>query len=241
MTRYATTSDCRMRIIRALLDDSVDTPCGICDRCAGPKFSAAVSRSTVAEARRFLRAQPIVIEPRTAWPLGLSDVRGRISNSELVEPGRAACRLSDDESGRVLRSDLAAGTPFSQELVDHLVLTLKRWNPSPKPQWITFVPSHRPGDPVARLARAVAGEVGLRCYPIVRVASKRPQCEMQNSAQQVINTLQAISVEAVPDTRPVLLIDDVVRSRWTLTIAARALRRAGVSLVLPLICGAEFG
>jgi ATP-dependent DNA helicase RecQ len=241
MTRYVTTSDCRMRIIRALLDDLVETPCGICDRCAGPTFSAQVSRSTEAKARQFLRSQPIVIEPRSTWPLGLSIVRGRISPSEVVEPGRAACRLHDDELGRVLRGELGDGRAFSQELVDHIVLTVKRWNPSPKPQWVTFVPSQRSGDPVARLAQAVAEKVGLPCHSAVNVARKCPQGEMKNSAQQVLNTFEAFSVDTVPDTRPVLLIDDVVRSRWTLTIVGRALRRAGAALVLPLTCGAELG
>ena len=33
--------------------------------------------------------------------------------------------------------------------------------------------------------------------------------------------------------RPVLLVDDVVHSRWTMTTAARALRRAGAREVLP--------
>ena len=32
---------------------------------------------------------------------------------------------------------------------------------------------------------------------------------------------------------PVLLVDDLVDSRWTVTVAARALRRAGAPAVLP--------
>ena len=38
---------------------------------------------------------------------------------------------------------------------------------------------------------------------------------------------------------PVLLVDDVVDSRWTLTVAARELRRAGAEAVLPLALAAE--
>ena len=36
---------------------------------------------------------------------------------------------------------------------------------------------------------------------------------------------------------PVLLVDDVADSRWTLTVAARALRRAGAPAVLPFTLG----
>ena len=32
---------------------------------------------------------------------------------------------------------------------------------------------------------------------------------------------------------PILLVDDVVDSRWTLTVAAQALRQAGADVVLP--------
>ena len=33
---------------------------------------------------------------------------------------------------------------------------------------------------------------------------------------------------------PVLLVDDLIDSRWTMTVAARALRLAGAEAVLPL-------
>ena len=35
----------------------------------------------------------------------------------------------------------------------------------------------------------------------------------------------------------VMLIDDLVDSRWTVTVAGRALRRAGAGAVLPLVLG----
>ena len=38
---------------------------------------------------------------------------------------------------------------------------------------------------------------------------------------------------------PVLLVDDVVDSRWTLTVAARELRLAGAPAVLPLALAVE--
>ncbi|MGH9271482.1 MAG: hypothetical protein ACRDZ2_09420, partial [Ilumatobacteraceae bacterium] len=38
---------------------------------------------------------------------------------------------------------------------------------------------------------------------------------------------------------PILLVDDLADSRWTLTIAARALRRAGAAEVLPLVLALE--
>ncbi len=108
----------------------------------------------------------------------------------------------------------------------------------PRPAWITYVPSRRPGDPVGDFAHRLADRVGLPCHAVVDLADdKQTQSEVHNSAQQVRNVLGAFAVAAVPDTRPVLLIDDTVNSRWTLTTVARHLRRAGVSSVLPLVIG----
>ncbi len=36
-------------------------------------------------------------------------------------------------------------------------------------------------------------------------------------------------------TGPVLLVDDLADSRWTMTVAGRELRRAGASGVLPFV------
>ncbi len=38
---------------------------------------------------------------------------------------------------------------------------------------------------------------------------------------------------------PVLLVDDLVSSRWSLTVAARALRAAGAPAVLPLVLAVD--
>jgi ATP-dependent DNA helicase RecQ len=43
----------------------------------------------------------------------------------------------------------------------------------------------------------------------------------------------AVDRDAVPTREPVLLLDDTVDSRWTLTEAGAALRRAGVVAVWP--------
>jgi ATP-dependent DNA helicase RecQ len=38
---------------------------------------------------------------------------------------------------------------------------------------------------------------------------------------------------------PVLLVDDVLDSGWTMTVAARQLRRAGAPAVLPFVLGLD--
>ena len=58
---------------------------------------------------------------------------------------------------------------------------------------------------------------------------------MANSVQQARNVDGSLTIQAerVPEG-PVLLVDDMVDSRWTLTVGAWLLRRHGAGEVWPL-------
>jgi ATP-dependent DNA helicase RecQ len=69
----------------------------------------------------------------------------------------------------------------------------------------------------------------------------RPGEGAMNSAQRlavVWNRFQLERPEAVTG-RSVLLVDDRTVTGWTLTVAARTLRRAGATAVHPLVLAAE--
>ena len=119
----------------------------------------------------------------------------------------------------------------------------ERWRPNPPPTWVTFVPSDsRPGF-VEGFARALARKLDL---PIVAVLTSRPgsapQASMQNSVQQLRNVHEKLGVggSAVPDG-PVLLVDDVVDSGWTLTVAGDLLRSAGSGPAFPFALATASG
>jgi ATP-dependent DNA helicase RecQ len=56
---------------------------------------------------------------------------------------------------------------------------------------------------------------------------------MENSAQQVRNLLEAFSVEHGILSAPVLLVDDVIDSGWTMTMIAALLRKNNSGPVFP--------
>lgn len=56
---------------------------------------------------------------------------------------------------------------------------------------------------------------------------------MQNSAMQFQNVDQAFTVDGSIDEGPVLLVDDVVDSRWTMTVIGALLQEAGSGPVVP--------
>lgn len=110
------------------------------------------------------------------------------------------------------------------------------WAPSPPPTWVTCIPSSSSGSgAVEDFARRLAERVGLPFVAaLARDRETAPQREMENSAQQCRNVWGAFLVSDAP-TGPVLLVDDTVDSRWTLTVAGFALREAGVDAVAPLV------
>ena len=56
---------------------------------------------------------------------------------------------------------------------------------------------------------------------------------MENSAQQVSNLLGAFSVERGILSAPVILVDDVIYSGWTMTMIAALLRMNNSGPVFP--------
>jgi ATP-dependent DNA helicase RecQ len=66
-----------------------------------------------------------------------------------------------------------------------------------------------------------------------------PQSAMENSATQAANVLDAFEFGR-PDGSPLpdgpgLVLDDALRSGWTMTVVAEGLRSAGSGLVLPFV------
>jgi ATP-dependent DNA helicase RecQ len=61
---------------------------------------------------------------------------------------------------------------------------------------------------------------------------------MENSSQQARNVDGSLRIQGNVPTGPVLLVDDMVDSRWTLTVAAYLLASNGSGLVYPLALAA---
>ena len=229
MAEYATTDECRMDLLRSYLDDSQTQPCGICDKCLSERGELIVTTQRVQAAVDFLRGKELAIEPRKQIP-----GEGRIPIEHRCEPGRVLALWGDGGWGALAQQGKAAGR-FDDELVEASVELIQgRWKPKPVPTWVAYVPSLTHPTLVQDFARRVAQRLGLPCHDaVVNVQATQPQKFMQNSAQQYANIRGAFRVSSAVDSGPVLLVDDVVDSRWTFTVIASQLRSAGAGLVFP--------
>ena len=234
MVDYATTTTCLMEFLRRQLDDPDAAPCGRCANCTGERWDVTPASELVEEARRHLRGQILSIEPRRQWPAGLDEPKGRIPAELQAQEGRALSGYGDGELGALVAADRGAEDPwFSDELVTAAATMIRdAWRP--EVAWVTCVPSHRHVDLVPSFARRLADTLGLPFAEVIRKAREnQPQGAAFNSAQQLRNVWCAFEVSGDLPDGPVLLVDDTVDSRWTLTVIAAALRAADSGPVVP--------
>jgi ATP-dependent DNA helicase RecQ len=232
MRAYVDTETCRMAFLGGLLNDPAAGECGHCANDGGLRWPRSVSPALVQEAVGFLRRDVRAIEPRRQWPEGAKIPKP-------AEEGRALCILGDPGWGRdvarVVSAEPGADTRFEDHLAGAAMEVIRgRWRPNPMPEWVTCVPSaSRPGS-VEAFAQRLASALALPFAACLTTSGGSPQARMQNSAQQAANARSKLGVvPASVRSGPVLLVDDLVDSRWTLTMAGSLLRENGSGPVLP--------
>lgn len=241
---YVEHAGCLMKFISRALDDPSAEPCGRCANCAGDFVARTVRPELVREAIAFLCRDFQTIEPRKQWPEVLPDAKSRtILPEHRLESGRALCIYGDAGWGRAVRIGKYRDLRFVDELVrEAATLIHDRWRPEPRPTWVTAIPSWRHPALVPDFARRLAAALGLPYHQALANMQETPeQKTMQNSVQQFRNVFAALRAAGHLPSGPVLLVDDIVDSRWTLTVAGYLLRRADVSAVFPFTLAVAAG
>jgi ATP-dependent DNA helicase RecQ len=148
-------------------------------------------------------------------------------------------RWRDAGWGQLVAEDKHAGH-FRDELVEAVAeLVRDRWRPRPSPAWVTCVPSRQHRDLVPDFARRLAAQLRLPFVGAVsKVRDNEPQKLQQNRYRQCRNLDGVFAVAPGIAAGPVLLVDDMVDSAWTLTVVAALLRQAGSGPVWPVALAA---
>ena len=209
-----------------------------------PPLPTHVGEALVDEATAFLQRTGLTIQPRKQWPLGgmpkyglLAPLGPRgIAHEHIAQPGKALCIWGDAGWGGLVRQGKYHDGKFADDLVGACVKMVREWNPQPKPTWVTCVPSLRHPDLVPNFAKRLAAALGLPFHMVIAKTDARPeQKTMANSTQQARNIDGSLALNGQPvPYGPVILVDDMVDSRWTLTVSAWLLRQAGSGEVWPM-------
>ncbi|MCK9419861.1 MAG: RecQ family ATP-dependent DNA helicase [Nitrospirae bacterium] len=204
-----------------------------------PDLTDTLDQVLVQEAVKFLRRTSLPIEPRAKWPDGgmlKYQLKGLIPPEHRAQPGKALCIWGDAGWGSAVREGKYRDSHFADDLIEACKNLVLEWKPVPAPVWVTCIPSLRHPKLVPDFAKRLADALHLPFHPVIERTENRPeQKTMANSVQQARNVDGSLAVkkDKLPKG-PVLLVDDIVDSRWTFTVAAWLLRSNGCSEVFPL-------
>jgi ATP-dependent DNA helicase RecQ len=161
-----------------------------------------------------------------------------------METGRAVARLTDLGWGVRLREVLTrvddTDAPADDRVLAACVEVLAGWDWAVRPAAVVSVPSLRRPQLVASVAGHLATLGRLADLGALSLTTDEPTSGPGgNSAFRLASVHHRFTVSPELAGRlaaldgPVLLVDDLVDSRWTVTVAGAALRQAGARAVLP--------
>jgi ATP-dependent DNA helicase RecQ len=236
---YIDSPDCLMVALARAFDDDTARPCGKCARCLEePVIAESFQRRTAAAAARYLRHSEfplkckIQVAPDAFPEYGF---KGNLCRQLRAETGRILSRWGDAGWGRMVADNKHAGH-FEDELVKAVVeMMQERWLPDPAPEWVTCVPSRSHPDLVPSFSQRLAEQLGLPFLPVAtKIRDNEPQKKQENRFHQCHNLDGVFTIDDEVPNGPVLLLDDMVDSAWTLTVIAALLRQAGSGPVWPV-------
>lgn len=243
MLDYQVADGCRMAFLRGQLDDpelAEGERCGRCDNCTGTRYDGHVDTAAAEETRQRLMRPGVELSPRKQWPTGLSklgvSLSGRITDGPAT--GRVIGRLTDLGWGARLRRVLdAPDAEVEDDVVQAAVKVLASWDWAVRPVAVMGLDSDSHPLLIGSLARRLAELGRLTDLGTLRYTPARTPITAVNSAYRVAaldgswEPPDAAAIATVGG--PILLVDDLADSGWTLTMAARVVRAAGAPEVLP--------
>lgn len=244
MIDYQSTTACRMNFLRRQLDDpglaalDANSPgCGRCDNCTGTRPDISVDAESVAATRARLDRPGINLAPRKQWPTGMAKLgvplSGKITGG--ADTGRVLGRLTDLGWGQRLRALLdGPDAPVPDTVFDACIAVLRDWDWATRPASVLALESAQHPVLTTSLAESLSRVGRLQNLGTLRTRPDRPPVSAANSAHRVAGLFDSWEL---PDLHavdgPILLVDTLTDTGWTLTLAAHALRTAGADAVLP--------
>lgn len=233
MKSLVRTRKCYSQFIVNALDDHSAAPCGCCSNCIGHSlFPESLSPEAKLAASAYIDGLRLSIEPRKQW--AASSVTKRTKIKFVNQPGLCLSRYGGPGYGELVKRDkYSTAERFCDELVGRSAKLLRPVIEEHDITHITCVPSLR-----SRIVLDFAERLAESCHvEFVELLEKRkadPQKAMENSSHQCENAYRSFSVlEGITVPERLILVDDVVDSRWTLTVCGYRLMESGCSQVFP--------
>lgn len=232
---FVDTDACLTKFIDDALDGVMDSPCGQCANCTGDFLPPTVRDEGLIQAavEHYRTESWAEISARYFMP-ERDGGKSKIAESRKPEDGRVLSVYADPGLGKLVQEQKEQDR-YNDQLVDAAVEHIrKKWGPDPEPAWVTAVPSYSGEGQVTDLGERIADGLSLPYEDALQKTEEtRPQHELANSYQKRWNVEDVFEVTESVRRGPILLVDDTVNSRWTLTEAGMTLRDAGCGAVYP--------
>ena len=233
MKQLATTTGCYSKFVVTCLDDQLAHNCGHCANCLGRDIlPAQPSADSIHAAEAYINGLVLEIEPRKKWVYSPHTDNKKIPVPNKV--GLCLAKYGDPGYGELVKRDkYSRENRFCEELVGKSAKVLQPIVKENGITHLTCVPSLR-SDIVLDFSKRLAASLGITFVTLLEKSSSRQQKEMQNSSYQCANAVESFHLtENAVVPRKILLVDDVVDSRWTLTACGHYLCEGGCEEVYP--------
>ena len=234
---YIKEKGCLSKYVVNKLNDYTALACGKCANCIGHSILDGIempSGDEIHNVQEIIDARHLTIEPRLRWPETKNDFDKNTVISLPNEKGLALAKYGDAGYGAMVAYDKYHADAYRDELVEKAAEVVGSHFPHTKGIIVTNIPS-KSNTKVERFARQLAARLGYEYRDLLRAEEGAlQQKKMQNGFHQYKNAADKIKMkENMAITGSVILIDDMVDSRWTITVAGCLLRKAGAENVYP--------
>lgn len=227
MDEFTKQKGCYMKYIAEKLDDVNAKVCGKCSNCRGLLFDERVDTETVQRAQQFIKSKFGVIEPRKQFP-----DKTKIESEFQFKSGIVLSNYADAGYGMAVQKGKYVDGYFADELVDASVKILSEFIKNNNIEWITPVTSKRHPQLVPDFAKRLADKLGIGYFEGIKKFNAEEQKKFENSDGQYRNANDSFEIIQIKKEN-ILLVDDMVDSRWTFTVCAMKMREMGSGDIYP--------
>lgn len=227
MDEFTKQKGCYMKYIAEKLDDVNAKVCGKCSNCRGLLFDERVDTETVQRAQQFIKSKFGVIEPRKQFP-----DKTKIKSEFQFKDGIVLSNYADAGYGLAVQKGKYVDGYFADELVDASAKILSEFIKNNNIEWITPVTSKRHPKLVPDFAKRLADRLCIGYFEGIKKLDAEEQKKFENSDGQYKNANDSFEIIQVKKEN-ILLVDDMVDSRWTFTVCAMKMREMGSGDIYP--------
>lgn len=232
MNALIKTKECYSKFIINCLDDHSDIRCGKCSNCLQRDL---IPRDLTVEekefAARYINSHSLPIIPRRFWAqTHLTEYK---KLDFINEEGFCLAKWGDAGYGEVIKKCKKENIDYPDNILNRAVEVLTDTVKKRRIGVLTYVPSLN-NTLVEKFARKLASALKIRCLTLLKKIKPTHQKEMQNSSFQCENALNSYDVCGEVIKEDIILVDDMVDSRWTFTVCGYYLMERGATAVIPL-------